>query len=64
MQDLYQCSEYNGKVGCCTTTNDIKFNASYLTIDTVFGSAGGGCDICAVNLKRLWCEYTCSPRQN
>ncbi len=26
-------------------------------------SASGGCDICAINAKRFWCEYACSPRQ-
>lgn len=36
---------------------------SYTQIDGVFGSQGDGCDICAINLKRLWCEYACSPRQ-
>ena len=25
---------------------------------------GGGCDICAINLKRFWCEYACSPNQS
>jgi len=29
----------------------------------VFGSQGGGCDVCSINLKRFWCEYACSPRQ-
>lgn len=29
----------------------------------MFGSQGGGCDICGINLKRFWCEYACSPRQ-
>ncbi len=30
-------------------------------IDFTFGSkgdgGGGGCDICAANLKRFWCKY-------
>jgi hypothetical protein len=32
-------------------------------IDGVFATVSGGCDVCAINLKRLWCEYACSPRQ-
>ena len=27
-------------------------------LDAVFG---GDCNICGINLKIMWCEYTCSP---
>lgn len=37
--------------------------ASYTQIDGIFGSKGDGCDLCAINLKRFWCEYACSPNQ-
>lgn len=40
---------------------------SFLKIDTVFGSStsggSGGCDLCAINLKRFWCQYACDPNQ-
>jgi hypothetical protein len=44
---------------------------NFQAIDATFGSAGGGCDMyytnlilrCAANLKKFWCEYTCSPNQ-
>jgi len=34
----------------------MKFN--YDQLDAVFAS---DCPICAVNLKRMWCEYACNP---
>ena len=38
---------------------------SFKMVDFSFGSANGiglgGCDICAANLKRFWCAFTCSP---
>ncbi len=33
-------------------------------IDVSFGSDASGCDFCSSNIKRLWCEYTCSPDQD
>lgn len=50
-------------MGCCDTNNDISQITSYVQIDGVFSNQGGGCDVCAVNMKRFWCEYACSPRQ-
>ena len=44
--------------------NDDMFVQNYKEIDLIFGSGGGGCEVCAVNLKRLWCHYACSDRQN
>lgn len=35
-------------------------DANFIQIDTVFGL---DCPICAVNLKRMWCEYSCSPNK-
>lgn len=57
------CKEYNGKMGCCNQYNDQQQVQSYPQIDGIFSSLGDGCDICAVNLKRFWCEYACSPNQ-
>jgi hypothetical protein len=58
-----QCLEYNGKLGCCDLNNDNQQVGSYIEIDGIFGSRGDGCDHCAINLKRFWCEYACSPNQ-
>lgn len=49
------CVEYNGKMGCCASGNDIQQSKSYGQIDGIFGSGGGACDACAINLKRFWC---------
>jgi hypothetical protein len=35
-------------------------DANFIQIDTVFGL---DCPVCAVNLKRMWCEYTCNPNK-
>ena len=37
---------------------------SFLEIDAIFGFSGNGCDHCAINLKRFWCQYACSPDQS
>ncbi len=42
-------------MGCCDINNDKEQNGSYIEIDSVFGFPGGGCDHCAINLKRFWC---------
>ena len=40
---------------------------NFKKIDTVFGSSSsggsGGCDLCAINLKRFWCTYACAHNQ-
>jgi hypothetical protein len=58
------CKEYIGKPVCCNQFNDLSTADNLKAIDSLFGSKGGGCDICAVNMKRFWCEYACSPRQS
>lgn len=42
-------------MGCCDEGNDEQQKHSYVELDGVFSSLGGGCDICAINLKRFWC---------
>jgi len=63
VEGMTQCIEYNDKMGCCDAGNDQQQSKSFTELDGVFSSIGGGCDICAINLKRLWCEYACSPNQ-
>ncbi len=48
---------------CCSGFQNTALINNFGQIDIVFGSANGGCDVCAVNLKRFWCAYTCSPEQ-
>lgn len=64
VSDTNVCADYRGKLGCCNDFTSEVQASSYGKIDTVFGNGAGGCDICGVNLKRFWCEYSCSPRQS
>ena len=57
------CKEYVGDNVCCNKYNAILTADNLKQIDGAFSTASGGCDVCAINLKRLWCEYACSPRQ-
>lgn len=63
---LQACAEYmeGDALGCCNEYADKNTMMNFEAIDGLFGSQGGGCDICAINLKRFWCEYACSPRQS
>lgn len=59
----YLCPDYKDKMGCCSHRQLYKLTNNFETIDQVFGKIGQGCDICATNLKRFWCHFTCSPNQ-
>ena len=43
---------------CCNDDQVEIMNSNYVQIDSVFGN---DCPVCAVNMKRMWCEYTCNP---
>jgi len=45
---------------CCTEDQVEILNASFKQIDSVFGE---NVPVCAMNLKKLWCKYTCDPHQ-
>jgi hypothetical protein len=60
---LQVCKDYLGENVCCNEHNARLTADNLKQVDGAFASASGGCDICAINLKRLWCEYACSPRQ-
>jgi len=57
------CNEFMGKDACCNDGQNILLGKNFDTLGYIFGNEYGGCDICAINLKRLWCEFTCSPNQ-
>lgn len=42
----------------------LSLEENFKQIDNLFGKEFGGCDICSINLKRLWCYNTCSPQQS
>jgi len=58
------CPEYYNKTACCNNGQNIVLKNNFDSLDSVFGSKYGGCDICSVNLKRFWCHFTCSPDQD
>ena len=58
------CPEYYNKTACCNNGQNILLKTNFDALDGVFGTKFGGCDICAINLKRFWCHFTCSPDQD
>jgi hypothetical protein len=58
------CKEFIGKESCCTPDQNILIKDNFDSLDSLFGTKFGGCDICAINLKRFWCYFTCSPNQH
>ncbi len=44
----------------CKNTEDNFIANNFRSIDLVFGN---DCSICASNLKRMWCDYTCNPNK-
>ena len=51
------CPYYDGVDVCCADDQIDAMYANFATIDALFGD----CPICGINLKRMWCEFTCSP---
>jgi hypothetical protein len=58
------CPEYKGQLACCSKGQNILLQKNLDALDSVFGSKYGGCDVCAINLKKFWCHFTCSPDQD
>ena len=58
------CPFLKGKDYCCNKPQDDVLSSNFQQLDNLFGSKGGGCDICSVNLKILWCLQTCDPNQS
>ncbi len=42
-------------MGCCDDNTDYILSKNFIEIDAIFGSSGGGCDHCSINIKRFWC---------
>lgn len=58
------CPEFSNKLACCNYNQTLLLQNSFESIDLIFGSNYYGCDICAVNLKRFWCQFACDPDQH
>ncbi len=61
---IRSCPYYKDKDVCCTEYQSQSLVNNFALIDNTFGSANDGCDMCAINLKKFWCEYTCNPNQS
>ena len=57
------CPEFAGQPLCCSDDQNTELVTKFTLIDFTFGGGADGCDACGVNLKRLWCYFTCSPDQ-
>lgn len=57
------CPEFDGKEACCSLLQVRKLLGSFTSIEGIFGTSAGGCDLCVVNMKRFWCHFTCDPNQ-
>jgi len=44
---------------CVSLLTSDYADSGYAKIDSIFGKE---CSICGINLKRMWCNYNCSPR--
>lgn len=45
---------------CCVDDQVYIMMESFKQLDSIFGADN---KICGVNLKKMWCEYTCNPTQ-
>jgi hypothetical protein len=58
------CPEYKNKMACCNDGQNILLKRNFDSLESIFGSKYGGCDVCVTNLKRFWCHFTCDPEQH
>jgi hypothetical protein len=58
------CQEYKDKKACCNNNQNKLLRDNFIALDNVFSSNYGGCDICSINLKRMYCKFTCDPDQD
>jgi hypothetical protein len=58
------CPDYKDQLACCNKGQNILMKNNFDSLDSVFGSKSGGCDACAINLKKFWCHFTCHTEQD
>mmetsp|Transcript_9534 Transcript_9534/g.18514 ORF Transcript_9534/g.18514 Transcript_9534/m.18514 type:complete len:296 (-) Transcript_9534:60-947(-) len=57
------CPMFTDQPTCCNVAQNSDMATRFVMIDLTMGSPSGGCDICAANMKLMWCYFTCSPNQ-
>jgi len=63
-KDPPACPDFYGVDSCCTDYANSAAYYNYQKIRTAFGNAAAGCDICAANIERFFCYYSCHPQQD
>ena len=58
------CLDYLNKKACCNNGQNKVLTKNFQAVDDIFGFQYGGCDLCAINLKRFWCEFSCGINQS
>lgn len=56
------CPEY-ANLGCCTPDQNHLLVTKMWLLNATMGIPPSGCPACVETLRRLFCTYTCSPRQ-
>lgn len=49
---------------CCSDYAIADQKSKFILLDEALGAAGTGCSICAANLKRFYCHFSCDPNQD
>eukprot|EP00744_Colponema_vietnamica_P007108 GILI01010257.1.p2 GENE.GILI01010257.1~~GILI01010257.1.p2 ORF type:complete len:287 (-),score=101.01 GILI01010257.1:305-1105(-) len=63
--EAFACPEFQGGEVCCNAFQNTQLLKQFKNVDNAFGVLQiGGCPICANNMKKLWCAFTCSPKQD
>ncbi|CAG9321066.1 unnamed protein product [Blepharisma stoltei] len=60
----YACPTFLDQEVCCNDDQNSAMNYKFFLIGETFGHSVGGCDICAANIKLMWCHFTCNPLQS
>lgn len=58
------CPDLYDQDVCCTDFAIYDQDKKFILLDEALGAAGTGCSICAANLKRFYCHFSCDPNQD
>lgn len=58
------CPDYIDKQVCCNEDQITAIGNNQIPIDNNFGELAGGCEVCGINIKRLYCTFTCDSNQD
>lgn len=58
------CPDYQDVPNCCNINTMQILQSKRVSLDLAFGNPSTGCSICANNMKRFYCKYSCDPNQH